>query len=141
MTRHPPADLPWPAPNPDTAPFWEACRRHELVLQRCDDCGRHRFHPRPRCPWCASAAATWTPVSGRGTIHTFTVCHPPVLPAFAERVPYPAIVVQLAEGPFIVGNLVGAAPDDLRIGREVEVAFVEVDEELTLPQWRPVRPE
>lgn len=74
---------------------------------------------------------------GTGTLVSFTICHPPVLPAFAERVPYNAVVVQLDEGPFIVSNLVDVANEDLAVGLRVAVTFVDLDDELTLPQFRP----
>ena len=132
-----PDDVPRPRPGPLDAPFWEWCRRHELRLQRCADCGTFRHHPRPRCPACRSAVATWEPVRGTGTVASYTICHPPVLPAFADRAPYNAVVVELDEGPFLVSNLVGVANDDLAVGMAVEVTFVDVDEAFTLPQFRP----
>jgi hypothetical protein len=130
-------DYPRPAPNADDAPFWEWCRHHELRLQRCDDCGAFRHHPRPRCPECRSPAATWTRVRGTGTVASYTVIHPPVLPAFTDRVPYNAVVVELDEGPFLVSNLVDVALDGLTVGMAVEVTFVDLDDTLTLPQFRP----
>jgi uncharacterized OB-fold protein len=87
---------------------------------------------------CRSSGATWTPVRGTGTVASFTICYPPVLPAFADRVPYNAIVVQLDEGPFIVSNLVGVANEDIEVGMPVTVTFVDVDEQLTLPQFEAV---
>lgn len=132
------ADFPRPAPGPDEAPFWEACRRHELRLPRCAECGAFRFPPRPRCPECRSPAVEWEAVAGTGTVASFTLISPPVLPAFADRVPYNAVVVQLDEGPFLVSNLVDANDDDLAAGVRVEVTFADLDETLTLPQFRPI---
>jgi len=131
-------DFPRPAPNPNEAPFWEWCRRHELRLPRCADCGAFRFPPRPRCPECRSTEHSWDPVAGTGTVASYTVVSPPVLPAFADRVPYNAVVVELDEGPFLVSNLVDVANDDLATGVRVEVTFVDLDDDLTLPQFRPV---
>lgn len=128
------APLPRPAPDADNAPFWDGCREHVLRMQRCSDCGAVRFPPRPRCPACRSAGATWEEMSGRGVVHTFTICHPPVLPAYADRVPYNVIVVALEEGPFLVSNLEGAEPE---VGLPVEVCWTDVDDELTLPRFRP----
>jgi uncharacterized OB-fold protein len=132
------AAVPHPVPSLDSAPFWEWCRRHELRLQRCLACGAWRFHPRPRCPRCRSADHEWARASGRGRVHTFTICHPPVLPAFADRVPYNAVVVRLDEGPFMVSNLVECANEEIEVEMPVEVVFVDVDDELALPQFRPV---
>jgi uncharacterized OB-fold protein len=75
-------------------------------------------------------------VSGRAEVASWTVCHPPVLPAFADRAPYNAVVVQLEEGPFMVSNVLGVANEDLEVGMPVDLELVKIDDELTLPQWR-----
>lgn len=129
------ASHPYPAPDADAMPFWEGCRAHQLLLQRCGECSTWRFPPRPRCPSCRSNTSRWEQASGRGTIASYTICHPPVLPAFADRVPYNVIVVELEEGPFIVSNLVDADP---AVDAAVHVAFVDIDDELSLPQFRAV---
>ena len=130
--------FPRPVPGPEDAPFWESCREHELRLQRCDDCGTFRYHPRARCPQCRSAHATWTAVRGTGTVASFTICYPPVLPAFADRAPYNAVVVQLDEGPFMVSNLVDCPVDELAVGAPVEVVITRVDDGFALPLFRRV---
>ena len=134
-----PASLrPLPLPDQDTRPFWDGCRRRELRMQRCASCGAFRFTPRPLCPGCRSAECEWERVSGRGTIASRVVVHPPVLPGFAERVPLAVVLVELEEDPKLrlVGNVLDATPDEVRIGRAVEVAFEELTPEITLPQWR-----
>ncbi|HVM94890.1 MAG TPA: zinc ribbon domain-containing protein, partial [Candidatus Acidoferrales bacterium] len=77
---------PTPVPNFDNAGFWEACRKHELRIQRCSACGTLRHHPRPMCPACNSVDYDWQLVSGRATLYSFTIVHAPTLRAFAERV-------------------------------------------------------
>lgn len=75
---------------------------------------------------------------GTGTVASFTLCSPPVLPAFADRAPYNAVVVQLDEGPFMVSNLVDIDNDAIDVGLPVEVTYVDLDDDLTLPQFRVV---
>jgi hypothetical protein len=133
-------DFPHPAPNEQDAPFWDWCRRGELRVQRCTACGAYRHHPRPRCPECRAATYEWARVSGRGTVHSWTICHPPVLPAFESRAPYNAVVIRLDEGPFMVSNLVDCDEGAIEVGMPVEVTFVAVDDELSLPQFRPATP-
>jgi len=130
-----------PAPDPVEAPFWDGCARGELVVQVCSGCGRLRFPPRPMCPACNSLDLHWRALSGSGRIWSFVIAHPPLLPAYLERAPYPVIVVELDEHPTLrmVGALV-ARPGEpldvatLSIGAPVHVAFERIDD-VTLPRW------
>lgn len=72
-------------------------------------------------------------------VHTYTEIHPPVLPAFADDVPYVGVVVQLDEGPLLVSRLVEGGDAEVRVDLPVEVTFHRVDDELTLPLFRPRR--
>lgn len=134
-----------PAPDETEAPFWEWTARGELRMQACTGCGRRRFPPRPMCPWCRSTASAWEPVSGRGTIWSFVVPHPPLLPAYAALAPYNVVTVALEEDPVIrlVGNLV-ASPDGpineidpatIEIGDPVRVVFPPPIEGFVHPRW------
>lgn len=131
------AERPLPLPTQLTAGFWAAARRHELVVQRCE-CGRYRHYPQSRCPECLSGAWEWAPVSGRGTIYTFTVTHRPFHPAWAAQAPYAVATVELEEGVRMVSDLPPEDTGDVRIGLPVEVFFDDF-ESVTLPRFRLVR--
>jgi uncharacterized OB-fold protein len=128
---------PLPRVSPDNRPFWEAARRHELVLPRCGDCGELHYPPGPVCPFCFSDRLNWQRVSGHGAISTFVVVHKEWFPAFQKDIPYNVAQVELEEGPRIPGHIVGIANADLRIGLPVEVTFQDVTGEITLPCFRP----
>ena len=128
--------FPLPAITDDTRPFWDGCRRHELRIQRCADCGTARFTPRPACPRCASLRFVWITCSGRARVHTWTVIHGPTLPAFADRTPYAAGVVRLDEGVFMVGQIRGCDPHAIHEGMRVAVEFDDVAPDVSLPHWR-----
>jgi uncharacterized protein len=132
--------IPQPDPtNADDAAFWEALRAGELRIQRCSECGGFRHPPRPVCAQCGSTERTWQPVSGAGEVWSFTVVHPPTLPAFADRTPYGAVVVRLDEGVFLVSNLVDCPVDELAVGARVELEITVVDDDLALPLFRLAR--
>jgi uncharacterized OB-fold protein len=133
------APPPRPVPLPDDASesFWAACARHELVIQRCADCERFRFPPRPMCPSCGSMQWRDEPASGRGRVWSWVIAHPPVLPAFRDRVPYNVVVVELEEGVRMIGNAVECANEDLHEGMAVEVAWDDVEDGVAIPVWRP----
>jgi uncharacterized protein len=139
------ADAPLPLIDEETAPFWAATANGELRIQACAECGRLRMPPRPMCPWCRSLASEWRLTSGRGTVWSFVVPHPPLLPAFMPVAPYTVVVVALDEDPTIrlVGNLV-ASPDaavnsvdpaTIVIGEPVTVVFQRVADDVVLPRW------
>lgn len=128
---------PLPEPDDSSAPFWDGCARGELLMQACSACGRVRFPPRPMCPACQSFQHEWTRASGRGRVWSWVVAHPPLLPFFAGRAPYPVAVVELDEGVRMVGGLVGCRPDEIAPGMRVGVEFEDAGEGVRLPQWRP----
>ena len=126
-----------PEVTPLHAPFWDALRRHELVVQQCADCGRLRFIPSELCPACHSSVAGWAPVSGRGTVYTFTVVHRAPTPAYQADAPYALAYVELAEGPRVPARLVDVALDAVVVGMPVIVVFDDVAPDLTLCRFRP----
>ena len=119
------------------APFWDALRRHELVVQQCAACGRLRFVPSELCPACYSSAATWAPVSGRGRVYTYTVVHRAPTPVYQAEAPYALAYVELDEGPRMPARLVDVDPDAVAVGLPVEVVFDDVAPDLTLYRFRP----
>jgi len=129
---------PLPRIDEETRGYWEACARHELYVQRCRNCGTKRFYARAVCPKCLSSDTEWLRASGRGTVYSFTVTHQNQAPGFREELPYVLAYVELAEGPRMMTNIVGCAPDAVRIGMPVEVVFEDVTPEITLPKFRPV---
>ena len=126
---------PLPTASELTQGFWDAARRHELVVQECAACGALRHYPQHRCPKCLSPEWSWTPVSGRGRVFSFTVTHRAFHPSWAERLPYALITVELEEGVRMVSDLPDDQTDDVEIGRAVEVFFEDL-EDVTLPRFR-----
>ncbi|MFN8626434.1 MAG: bifunctional MaoC family dehydratase N-terminal/OB-fold nucleic acid binding domain-containing protein [Candidatus Binatia bacterium] len=132
-----PAKVPRPRPtlSYDNEFYWSGVKRHELLIQRCVSCQQLRHPPRPMCPHCQSLQWDTVKASGRGTVHSFVVFHYPAFPGF--EIPYVAAVIDLAEGTRVVTNLIKVDPQAVRVGMAVELEFVAVDDELTLPQFRP----
>ena len=130
-------ERPQPVPDAATGPYWAAANEGRLVMPHCKDCGKYHFYPHPLCPHCNSAALDWVAVSGRGTLYSFTVVHRAPSKAFAGDVPYVVAVVELAEGPRLMSNLTGCAPEAAKIGMPVKVAFRKLAESVTLPVFEP----
>ncbi|MFF5312826.1 Zn-ribbon domain-containing OB-fold protein [Streptomyces massasporeus] len=97
-----------PEPDAFTRTYWDAAAEGRLLIRRCGDCGRAHHYPREFCPHCWSEDVTWETASGRATLYTWSVVHRNDLPPFPDRVPYVAAVVELAEGPRMMTEIVGA---------------------------------
>jgi uncharacterized OB-fold protein len=110
---------PLPAMTPGSSGFWEGCKRHQLLIQRCRNCGAFRHYPHPMCP----------------KVYSMTVVQHPTHPAFAD-VPYAVVIVELEDGMRMVGNVVDAKPEEVYIGMPVTVVFDDVTEEVTLPRFK-----
>jgi uncharacterized OB-fold protein len=127
-----------PQPTPETAPFWEGCKQHELRIQFCPNCQAYFFYPRLFCPKCLSDATEWRTVSGKGTLLTYVLSARPA-PGFENELPYAIAIVQLNEGPHLMTNIVNTeiSPQNLKAGMAVEVVFDDVNETVTLPKFQP----
>jgi uncharacterized OB-fold protein len=127
---------PVPQPTPETRPFWDGTAAGELRIQRCTSCGTAYFYPREVCPSCGSTAVEWFTTSGRATLYSYTINHRPP-PGFGPE-PYAIAVVELAEGPRLMANIVGIenTPENLVLDMPLQVTF-ETRGEVQLPQFTP----
>ena len=126
-----------PVPSVETKYFWERCHAGELVLERCTACGNLQFYPRSICDSCFSNDVEWVPASGQAEVISLTVIRRAFAPAFADKVPYVVALVRLAEGPQMMTHIVGCPPEDVNIGMPVEVEFDPLDENISLPVFKP----
>ncbi len=128
----------WPVPKMRgfAAEFYAYCKRHELRFQRCTNCNTWRHVPRDMCAKCGSFAWEWARSSGKGKLFSWTTAMQPMLPQFADLVPYSPVVVELEEGVRILSWLTDVADTDLRLDLPLEVVFDDVTPEVTLPKFR-----
>jgi uncharacterized protein len=112
-----------PEPDAFTRPYWDAAADGRLLLRRCASCGRTHHYPREFCPYCWSEDVTWETASGRAALYTWSVVHRNDLPPFGARTPYVAAVVDLAEGPRMMTEIVECEAARLRAGAALELTF------------------
>jgi uncharacterized OB-fold protein len=118
-----------------SAPYWEATADGRLELQRCRGCDAWVHYPRASCPRCHSRELEPRAVTGRGRVYSWTTIHTAGgFPSYGQRVPYTIVLVELEEGPRMIGNLVDGGADAVAVGDPVEVVFEERGE-LKLPQF------
>ena len=116
-------------------PYWLSLRDGQLTVQTCSGCGEHRFPDSPVCPRCLSVQSAWTPASGRGTLWSWTVMHQKYFAAFADEVPYTVGFIQLDEGPFVIGRLLGD-PAALACDMPVEAVFEHAPDDRVIAVFR-----
>ncbi|MBI9074036.1 MAG: Zn-ribbon domain-containing OB-fold protein [Desulfatibacillum sp.] len=127
-----------PTPDADSKPFWDACRNHQLMFQKCAECGDVRWPPSILCPQCHCRDAEWIESVGKGTVYSYAIYHQAFHPAFAAKLPYVVAIVQLDEGPMILTNIIGCPHESLACEMPVQVAWDDVSEECSLPKFLPI---
>ena len=134
-----PVTKPVPVPDAITAPFWEAANRGVLAIQHCGACNSYIHPPAALCPDCQHPDLAFREVSGRGRVYTHTIVRDNVTQGFARDEPYVIGIIELAEQErlLLVANVVGIAPEDVRVGMPVRVTFERLTESIALPQFEP----
>ena len=126
---------PAPRPTEDSAGYWDAVARRELVAQRCTACNELRHPPRPMCPHCRSLEWQEQRLAGTGSLYSYAILHHPRSPQF--EYPVLAALVDLDEGVRIVSNLVGVDPAEICIGMRLVVDFEPTSDGGAVPVFRP----
>ena len=129
-----------PRLNDENRFFWTSGEDGRLRFLRCDECGYLVHPPSPICPVCLCKRLAPTAVSGRATVATFTVNHQAWIPGYDP--PYVVALVEIDEQPSVrlMTNIVGCAPDDVRVGMPVQVTF-EHQDDVWLPLFEPAAAE
>jgi len=122
-----------PQSRPGTEPYWQACKRHEFLIQCCKECGHYQFYPRIICTSCSSRKVEWVPASGGGAVLTWTVVRRAVSNAYAADVPYIIALIKLHEGPVLMSIIRGCEPESVRAGMAVEVSFENWSDQVSMP--------
>ena len=139
MTEEKKYEKPLPEFRPETKPFWDACKNHELVIPRSKTTGEYFFYPRALSPGDdMTDDIEWVKASGKAKVWTFAIHHMGPTKAYKGDPPYVVALVETDEGVKMMTNVVDCDPKDVYIGMEVEVVFDDVTDEVTLPKFRPV---
>ncbi|MET4047891.1 MULTISPECIES: OB-fold domain-containing protein [unclassified Rhodococcus (in: high G+C Gram-positive bacteria)] len=125
-----------PVVSQETEFFWEGARLGELRIQRVED-GSLRHPPIPAIWQDKAAPIDYVVASGKGTVFSFVVHHAPKVPG--RTLPFVVALVELDEGVRVLGELRGIEPSQVEVGLSVEVEFLRIDENFTLPAWKAIR--
>ena len=113
--------------------FWDGVDQGKLLFQRCSRCGAVRQPLGPMCPKCQSLDWESREATGHGVVRAWVVSKHPTRPDANPRI---VILVELDGGLRLVSNLLGVAPEEVRLGMPVEVVFRDVGG-VFLHQFRP----
>jgi uncharacterized OB-fold protein len=124
-------------PDAISRQFWDRCAQHVLAFQKCTACGAFRNPPVPICHVCRSTDVEWSPVSGVGTVYSFTIVHHAVHPGLLDKIPFNVCLVEFADAPGVrlITNVVDAGPDELEIGMPVRLHWEDLANGSTLPRF------
>ena len=133
-----PDGMPVPGPTPDTAPFWEYCRQHELRIQRCSRCDTFRFHPAPVCYNCQSFDFEWVKSRGDARVYSYIIVRQGAHPAVKGMVPYNAAVIALDDcgGVRLTSNVIDCPPEEMAVGMPVSLVWEDRPDGFTLYRFR-----
>jgi uncharacterized OB-fold protein len=106
-----------------------------LTFQRCRSCGNAWLPTREECPRCLAADFEWEDASGRAKLVSWCVYHRTPLPEFAHRVPYTVFIVELAEGPRLIGSPASDNAGEPAIERALELV-IEHEGDLPVARFR-----
>jgi uncharacterized OB-fold protein len=125
-------------PDAITQQFWDRCTQHVLAFQKCSNCGTFRNPPVPFCYVCRSTDSQWAPVSGDGTIYSFTIVTHAVHPGLVEKIPFNVALVEFPDAPGVrlISNVIDATPDEMRIGLPVTLHWEDLGDDTTLPRFK-----
>lgn len=126
-----------PTVDDDSRVYWDGYRDNRFLIARCAACTRVHHYPRPQCPFCWSEDVAPWQASGDATLYTYSVVHMNDLVPFRDQLPYVAAVVELAEGPRVMTQVVGCPQEQLSIGMRLAVVFEALTDEITVPVFRP----
>ena len=133
------APRPRPVPDEQSKPYWDAAAQHVLTAARCSRCGSLSLPPDVVCPHCGTTEPefVFTPVSGRGTVRSWTVVRQSFLPGFDDELPFVLVDVELAEQPELrlIGRLLNGVGSRLHVGDTVDVGFEDVEPGVSIPAF------
>lgn len=127
---------PRPAGDGAGAAFWAAAAQGRLIIQHCPACGSRQFYPRALCINCG-ADPDWEEASGRGVLYTFTVIRQNGAEPFRDDLPYVVGIVELEEGPRMMGNITGCGVDEVAIGMPLVAYSVKASDDIGVVFWEP----
>jgi uncharacterized protein len=117
--------------------YWTGGLLGELRILRCAACRLWNHPPTSICRNCLSRELVAEPVSGKGTVSTYTINHHQWSPTATAK-PYVIAIVELPEqsGLRQITNIINCPIAEVRIGMPVRVVF-ETLEDVAVPLFEP----
>lgn len=129
---------PIPMPDADSAALWKGLKEGKLLLQHCQDCKHIQYYHQAICRECLGENLVEKEASGRGSVYSYSVVYRAPGPAFKDDTPYAVVLIELEEGPRMISSMVDVAVEDVGFDMKVEMVVEPINDEISLPRFRPV---
>jgi len=113
--------------------YWRTIpQRYKMMGQKCRKCGSVNFPPKGVCKYCnESSDFEEIKLSGKGKVHTFVLIGAGgAPPEFTEQEraggSYPVAIIELDEGPKVIGQIADIPPKEVKMGMPVKTELRKV---------------
>ncbi|GAA4711370.1 hypothetical protein GCM10023215_62070 [Pseudonocardia yuanmonensis] len=118
------------------ADYFKGLRDGRLVAQTCTGCGALQWPPRELCGHCQSSTFEPVDVPTEGLVYTYSVMYRAFHRAFADKLPYGVVVVEVADGVRFIGRYAGPDPESIECGQRMEAVFDDLGPDSGSVAWR-----
>jgi len=127
--EYPKEDIIWPTVVDIAKPYYEGMQQHKLLIQRCLSCQTNLPPAQKVCDECGSTELEWFEAKGTGVIYSYVVFHRSFHPYYDDKIPYTVALVELTEGPRVMGHIVADAGQRYEVGTAVIANYKKIDKE------------
>jgi len=111
--------------------FVENLANGKITATKCKKCSTEYYPPRMDCPTCISSEMEWIEISAQGKLAAYTEIHIPP-EHFTGSEPYIIGLIELSNGLRIMGRILGANVEELKIGMEMKAIPREIGDKVTI---------
>ena len=127
--EYPKEDVIWPTVVDIAKPYYQGMQQHKLLIQQCQSCQTYLPPAQKVCDECGCNNLEWLEAKGTGVIYSYVIFHRSFHPYYDDKIPYTVALVELTEGPRVMGHIVANAEQPYQVGTAVHANYKKIDKE------------